>query len=65
MQYRCFAVHFQTAAFSFFSLFSLIYQISWEGTQLETLAIVSSAKVFERCIETLLSQVAPVTTVSV
>lgn len=46
-----FAVHFQTAVFPFFSLFSLIYRISREGFQLEYLAVFSTAKVFWSCME--------------
>lgn len=42
-----FADHFQTAAFPFLSLFSLIYQIPQEGSRLETLAVVSLVKVLK------------------
>ena len=49
-----FTVHFQTAAFPFLSLFSFIYLVSGESYWLGTLAIASSVKVFESCMERVL-----------
>lgn len=46
-----FTLQFETAAFPFFSLFSLIYLFSGEDCWLETSAIASSVKVFESCME--------------